>query len=105
MQWANFSVWLITAGLVMGALATIAGVADYLANRRTRTPGRGRVHALGNALVMLLSLVNVLIHSRDGYTSVVPAGIVLSAAVAFLVLVMSWIGTSLTLRFHSELAK
>ena len=95
MQWANFSVWLITAGLVMGALAGVAGIVDYVASRRTRRAARtsGRVHSWGNALVLLLSLWNVLIHSRDGYNSVVPMGIILSGIVAVLVLATSWLGT------------
>lgn len=92
MQWANFSVWLITAGLVMGVLAAIAGIVDYVANRRTRRSGR--IHSWGNALVLLLSLWNVFVHSRDGYTSVVPTGIVLSAIVTILVLITSWLGTN-----------
>ena len=54
---------------------------------------------------MMLSLFNVFIHSRDGYTSVMPAGIILSGIVALLVLVTSWIGASLALRTHAELAK
>lgn len=93
MQWANFSVWLITAGLVMGVLAGIAGIVDFTSSRRMRTRRTGWPHSLGNALVMLLSLWNVFVHSRDAYTSVVPTGITLSAIVAILVLVTSWLGT------------
>jgi uncharacterized membrane protein len=100
MQWANFSVWLITAGLVMGALAVLAGVADYLVNRR-RGERRARwPHIVGNLLVLFLSLWNVFVHSRDAYTSVVPTGIVLSGIVAVLVLFTSWLGTSITYRQH-----
>ena len=91
MQWANFSVWLITVGLIMGVLAGVAGIIDYLANRPTRRSGR--MHSIGNAIVLLLSLWNVFVHSRDGYTSVVPTGIILSGIVALLVLVTSWLGT------------
>lgn len=93
MQWANFSVWLITAGLVMGVLAGIAGIADFVSSKRMRTRRTGWPHSLGNGLVMLLSLWNVFVHSRDAYTSVVPTGITLSAIVAILVLVTSWLGT------------
>lgn len=100
MQWANFSVWLITAGLVMGVMAAVAGIVDYLfaSRSRHRRLRRSWAHSLGNALVLLLSFWNVLVHSRDGYTSVVPTGILLSGIVAVLVLVTSWLGTSLTLR-------
>jgi uncharacterized membrane protein len=105
MQWANFSVWLITAGLVMGALAALVGIIDFVARRRTRRRRPGWLHSLGNALVMLLSLWNVFVHSRDAYTSVWPTGLILSGIVALLVLVTSWIGTSLTWRQPTEIAR
>ncbi len=100
MQWANFSVWLITAGLVMGAIAAVAGIVDFALNQAARHRRTGWVHSVGNALVLLLSLWNVFVHSRDGYTSVVPTGLILSGIVALLVLVTSWIGTSITYRRH-----
>ena len=34
MMWETFSVWLITAGLIMGGCAAIAGAIDFLGNRR-----------------------------------------------------------------------
>jgi uncharacterized membrane protein len=98
MQWANFSVWLITAGLVLGAFAAIAGIIEFVISKRMRTGRLRWPHTLGNVLVLLLSFWNVLIHSRDGYTSVVPTGIILSGIVALLVLVTSWWGTTLTFR-------
>ena len=104
MQWANFSVWLITAGLVMGALAAIAGIVDYLFNKRIPQRRPAWPHSIGNVLVLLLSFWNVLIHSRDAYTSVVPTGIILSAIVAVLVLITSWWGTALTLRRAGDVA-
>jgi len=97
MQWANFSAWLIVAGLVMGVVAGIAGVVDFIANRRVRRRRSGWLHGLGNGLVMLLALLNAFVHSRDAYTSVMPWGIFLSAVVAVLVLVTSWLGTRQTM--------
>jgi uncharacterized membrane protein len=97
MQWANFAVWLITGGLLMGALAAIAGIVDALlykgAPRRRYWP-----HSVGVLLMMILALFNVFIHSRDGWTSVVPAGLILSAIVLVLALVTSWMGYSLGAR-------
>lgn len=104
MQWANFSVWLITAGLVMGVLAAIAGMVDYLFNKRIPARRPARFHTIGNVLVLLLSFWNVLIHSRDAYTSVVPTGIILSGVVAILVLIASWWGTALTFRRAGDFA-
>ncbi len=36
MQWANFSAWLLFAGLIMGCLAAIAGLIDFLSSRLIR---------------------------------------------------------------------
>ena len=101
MQWANFSVWLITSGLVVGALAMIVGLIDFLTSPRART-SPGWWHGIGTGLVMLLSLWNVFVHSRDAYTSVMPTGLILSAIVSLLVLVTSWLGTRAALRRFGE---
>lgn len=95
MQWANFSVWLITIGIAMGVLAAIAGIVAYLIFRRGRLRRPAWPHTVGNALVLLLSIVNAFVHSRDAYTSVVPTGLILSGIVAVLVLATSWMGAAL----------
>ena len=98
MQWANFSVWLITAGLVGGALAAIAGLTDLLGSRQVRARKTAWFHGAGNGLAMLLSLFNVFIHSRDAYTSVVPTGLILSGLVSLILLVTGWLGGELVFR-------
>lgn len=93
MQWANFSVWLITGGLVVALAAAITLLADFLLGHT------GRIHPMefsGLVLVALLSIVNVFIHSRDAWTSVVPQGITISAICAILLVVMSFSGWSVT---------
>jgi uncharacterized membrane protein len=99
MQWANFSIWLITGGLLMGVLAAVAGIVDAVVFRRRRVKRQGSwIHSLGTALMMLLAFVNAFVHSRDAWTSVVPTGIVLSAIVAVLALATSWQGYALHAR-------
>lgn len=83
-MWERFSVWLIAGGLVMAALVALAAIVD-LAFARQRPAW---VRASGYVLAVLLSFVNVLVHSRDGYTAVMPMGLTLSAivvAILFLV--------------------
>ncbi|NTI33019.1 DUF2231 domain-containing protein [Agrobacterium rhizogenes] len=65
MMWANFSAWLLTAGLLLGLLAAIAGLVDFLGNRSIRAQRLAWPHALGNVLVLILSFLNALVHSRD----------------------------------------
>jgi uncharacterized membrane protein len=80
--WERFSVWLIAGGLVMAALVAIAAVIDLLF--RSQRPAWG--HALAYASAVILSILNVLVHSRDGYTAVVPTGLTLSALTVVLLL-------------------
>jgi glucose/arabinose dehydrogenase len=49
MMWANFSVWLITAGLIMGVAAAVVGIVEALVTKnRARSLRPGWVHSLGN---------------------------------------------------------
>src|SRR6266404_1575368 len=77
--WEKFSIWLITAGLIMAGLAAIAYVIELAGGRRIDRPAWPR--AVGYAIAVLLSLMNAFVHSRDGYTAVVPTGLMLSGLV------------------------
>ena len=56
-MWADFSTWLITIGVIMGVLAAIAGLIDFLGNRLIRTRRPAWPHVLGNLLVLVLAIV------------------------------------------------
>ena len=90
-QWSNFSIWLITAGLIF---AVFGGIAILLDDRLGRSGPISWGHFAILVLAALLSLVNAFVHSRDAWTSVVPAGLILSAIVTVLLLVNSWRGWS-----------
>ncbi len=93
-QWANFSAWLITAGLIVTLFAVILLMIDFATGRA------GRLNTVSFILVAaaaLLSLVNAFVHSRDAWTSVVPQGILLSAASTILLLIAGWRGWSLAM--------
>lgn len=95
MQWANFAVWLIAGGCVMGVLAAVAGLVDAFAFSRHRRRTRGAanwIHSLGTIVMLVLAIINGFIHSRDAWTSVVPTGLTLSAIVTLLAWVTSWVG-------------
>lgn len=95
-MWERFSVWLIAGGLVMAALVAVAVAIDVAVGRQRPDWPR----ALGYALAVLVSLLNVLVHSRDGYTAVVPLGLTLSAIVVVILLFTSSAGWALTYRRH-----
>jgi uncharacterized membrane protein len=92
-QWANFSAWLITGGLVLALVATVLLGVDLLIGNA------GRIRWLSFILLAaaaVISIFNVLVHSRDAWTSVVPTGFILSAIAAILLLVVAFLGWSVT---------
>jgi uncharacterized membrane protein len=91
--WERFSIWLITAGLVMAGLATIAYLIDLTRGGLIDRPALPQV--AGYALAIVVSLINAFIHSRDGYTAVVPTGLMLSALVVVILLLTAWASVAL----------
>lgn len=98
------SSWLLTVGLLTGGLAAVAGLTDFLASRRVRAKAPAWPHMIGNILVLLLSFLNALVHSRDGWTSVVPTGLILSSVVVLLLLFTGWMGWSMVYRHRVGVA-
>ena len=94
--WERFSIWLITAGLIMGGLAIIAYVIDLVGGRRIDRPAWRRV--IGYAIAVLLALTNAFVHSRDAYTAVVPTGLMLSALVVIVLVLTALVAGALTNR-------
>src|ERR1700704_273328 len=95
-MWESFSDWLITAGLITAGFAVIVFVIDLVLGKRSRT--LAWPHAVGYVLVVLLSLLNAFVHSRDGYTAVVPTGLTLSALVVVILLIAGRAGRALIAR-------
>ncbi|MEN3349959.1 MAG: hypothetical protein V7632_3594 [Bradyrhizobium sp.] len=104
MMWADFSAWLLFAGLIMGGLAAIAGLIDFLGNRLIRSLAHAWYHMAGNIVVMLLALFNAFVHSRDGWTSVVPTGLILSALTVLVMLFTGWLGWAMVYRHRVGVA-
>ena len=49
-------------------------------------------------VALLLGLLNAFIHSRDGWTAVVPEGIILSGVTTLLLIVAAFLGASVSRR-------
>ena len=92
MQWANMSAWLLAIGLIFALLGVLAGVVGFLKDPRIRQLRSSWVHLRGSLAAVVLSIFNALVHTRDAYTSVVPAGLILSALVVLILLVTGWNG-------------
>jgi uncharacterized membrane protein len=92
-QWANFSAWLIAAGLIVMLVALVVLPIDFATGRAARLSTGSFILI---AAAALLALVNAFVHSRDAWTSVVPQGIALSAASTILLLLVGARGWRLT---------
>src|ERR1700692_1518706 len=94
--WERFSIWLIAAGLIVAGLATVAYVIDLAGGRQIERPAWPRV--VGYAVAVSLSVINAFVHSRDGYTAVVPTGLMLSGLVIVVLLLTAWVGMAVANR-------
>jgi uncharacterized membrane protein len=98
MFWSDFSAWLISAGVVIGWLAAIVGAIDFFGSRGVRNLAAAWAHGIGNLVVLTLATLNMLVHTHDAWTSVVPWGLTLSAITVVLLLVTGWMGWSMVYR-------
>lgn len=97
-MWADFSTWLVTAGLVAALAAVLAGMFDYVDGRIPRSATTWP-YAAAQLAVLVLALFNMLVHTRDAWTSVVPWGLTLSAVIVVMVLSAGWAGRSMVYRY------
>lgn len=92
MQWANFSAWLNAVGLAVGAAATVIWVLEFIISRHARAVRPGWLRVIANLVVVVLALLDAFVHSRDAWTSVVPEGLLLSAAVVVVMILTGLLG-------------
>jgi uncharacterized membrane protein len=98
MMWADFSAWLLTVGVIVGVLAAIAGLIDFLSNRLIPVQAQAWPHLIGNLAVLIIAFFNTLVHTRDAWTSVVPTGLILSAITVAILPITGWLGWGLVYR-------
>lgn len=94
MLWQDFSIWLITAGLVVGGLAALVLLINSWGAGLSRRNVAGVLHLLLFYAALIVELFNAFIHSRDGWTAVVPTGLTLSIVATLLILVSGWLWQS-----------
>jgi uncharacterized membrane protein len=85
-MWVDFSDWLVTVGVIAGWLAVLVALIEALTARRFRLWPSWPV-VIGYVIALILATVNMLVHTRDAWTSVVPWGLVLSAVTVLALLV------------------
>ena len=97
-MWATAAIWLLGAGIVMAALAALAGLTDVLGEPRIRALNDVWWHAGGNVVVVLIELYNWWIRYIAGTSAVVPEGLVLSLIVVCILVFTGWKGWDMVYR-------
>ena len=96
--WSTAALYLLGAALVMAALAALAGLTDFLGDRRIRSLSAAWHHMLGNVVVVLLSLWNWYHRYEAGDAAVLPTGLIISLVVVLLLLYTGWRGWEMVYR-------
>lgn len=99
LMWQEFSSWLLLAGLLFGALALIVGMIEYFFRTSAPAPGPAWPYVAGAVTVLGLAFLNSLVHAGDGWTAVVPWGLVLSFATVIMVVITEWLGRTPMYRY------
>jgi uncharacterized membrane protein len=88
--WLSFSSWLLLAGTLVGGLAALMLLIDFIRSPAVRS-AVGWGHVLLFYAALLVELLSSFIHERDGWTAVAGPGFVLSAVGAVLILIAAWL--------------
>lgn len=96
--WAHFSLWLIGAGFVTGIIAAAFGLIDFFTIERAREHSAGWIHFVGNAVVLVLAFITLLLRTADVEGAVLPSGLIVSAVITLLLVVTGWYGGELSYR-------
>jgi len=88
--WLAFSSWLLFMGLAFGAIAAIVLLIDFIRRRASRA-GTGWLHLLLFYAALLVELISIFVHERDGWTAVAGLGLILSIIGALLILIAGWL--------------
>jgi uncharacterized membrane protein len=94
--WVNASLWLLGIGLIMAAVAAVAGLIDVMGDNQIQSLSDAWLHAGGNVIAVLIQLYNWYMRYEGG--SVVPTGLILSLVVVLILLFTGWKGWEMVYR-------
>ena len=95
--WATASRYLLGIGIVMAALAAVAGLTDFMGSDRIRSMGDAVKHMLANVAAVVLEIVNFFVRMNSD-AAIAGTGIILSAVVVLILLYSGWKGGELVFR-------
>ena len=96
---------LLGAGLIMAALAAVAGLTDFLGDPQIRGLNDAWWHAGGNVVAVVIELVNWYLRYANGTAAVLPTGFVLSLIVVCILLFTGWKGWDMVYRARVGVAE
>ena len=94
---AEASTWILGFGLVMAALAAVAGLTDYLGDERVRGLSDALKHMLANVTAVVLEVVNFFLRLKNP-DSIGSTGVYLSVVVVLILVYSGWKGGDLVFR-------
>jgi len=86
LMWLHFSQWLIAAGIAFGVVAGIVLLIELVVSRAIRGAPLGWAHVALFYVGLVVEIFNAFVHTADGWTAVVPTGLILSIIAAVLML-------------------
>jgi uncharacterized membrane protein len=97
--WARAGIWLVGIGLLTGFLAALPGLVDFFTIQNARRRA-GWLHLGGNAVVLALAFVSLLLRWEDPAGAVWATGFVLSLVIVALLGITGWYGGELSYRYR-----
>jgi len=93
---AEVSKWLLGIGLVMAALAAVAGLTDFLGDKRIQGSDAIK-HMLANVMAVVLELGNLLLRLKND-AFIGSTGVYISGVVVLILVYSGWKGGDLVFR-------
>ena len=94
--WATASRYLLAIGLAMAALAAVAGLTDFVGDKRIQSADAIK-HMIANVTAVVLQVVNLIVRLHSN-APIARVGIILSAIVVLILLYSGWKGGDLLYR-------
>jgi uncharacterized membrane protein len=90
---APYSNWILAIGLVMAALAAVAGLTDFLGDKRIQGADAVK-HMLANVTAVVIEVVNLVLRLKNP-DSIASVGVWLSVLVVLILAYSGWMGGKL----------
>ena len=90
--WAEMAFWLLVAGFTMSVLASLLGIVDFIGEPKIRALRVAWLHFIGNALIGLISAVDLYLRYLSGPEAGSHNYIWMSGLVVLILLFTGWLG-------------